>query len=643
MGDTIFSWFSSVHNSPDYKTHIEKGSSRDIASTVSQMQGDRIYQGRQIETLALERRKEFLMSKLSALSLIQLNTQVTKGTRRRLFSYDLGQQRLIGLAPALAQERDFICILQGAKVPFIVRRTEEPGRFWLANKSVSQSSVKNIFELTDLPILTYRLYLSLALRVLDLVRDGHFGIPFLCASLGSSIYAALESACDAAAKLDSLLLAGADSNATSAELGLKHLFSLLSDKGINILVEAVAWGDMTIVRRLIQRGAEMNEPGRESSTSDDNNQCILPLTAAIRHGRWNVVEYLLSRGAEADNPPEIFLSETPLRLRFPGRRRISNRGHVALLGAIKKRYRDMVEVILRSKIVDINKHPRQFSDFFVALGLNKTIVFGSRCLIQATGDPLQSPLQLAVDLEDIRITKLLLSHGADPNASTNPGYAIRDTPLQFAAENGHNDMVELLIEYGANVNHPAAESHGATTLQSAANKGYLGITSLLLEHGAEVDAPGAPPHGWTAPEKAAAYGRIDMVQLRSMLERRSIIVQGRLKIAGRVSSNWRFERFERSNNMHIGTEVEVDMRVPQQRSTTTANSPGNKGSSQKMFYPAMITLFPILVCLNHDVAHARNLHVAVLSPPHILFVGSRTSCIRRIPLHGNLMSIILAI
>jgi hypothetical protein len=34
-----------------------------------------------------------------------------------------------GLAPMLAQEGDHICILRGAKVPFILRKTGEQGRF----------------------------------------------------------------------------------------------------------------------------------------------------------------------------------------------------------------------------------------------------------------------------------------------------------------------------------------------------------------------------------------------------------------------------------------------------------------------------------------------------------------------------------
>jgi ankyrin repeat protein len=37
------------------------------------------------------------------------------------------------------------------------------------------------------------------------------------------------------------------------------------------------------------------------------------------------------------------------------------------------------------------------------------------------------------------------------------------------------DLVEVLIEYGANVNAPPAAAFGATALQFAAIGGYMGI------------------------------------------------------------------------------------------------------------------------------------------------------------------------
>ncbi len=58
---------------------------------------------------------------------------------RRLFRFDVHSQRLIGLAPALAQESDHLCILQGAKVPFIVRESSEMGKYTLVGEAFAEN------------------------------------------------------------------------------------------------------------------------------------------------------------------------------------------------------------------------------------------------------------------------------------------------------------------------------------------------------------------------------------------------------------------------------------------------------------------------------------------------------------------------
>ena len=75
------------------------------------------------------------------------------------------------------------------------------------------------------------------------------------------------------------------------------------------------------------------------------------------------------------------------------------------------------------------------------------------------------------------------------------------------------ELVELLIEYGAEINSPPAEKFGATALQFAAIGGYIGIAFVLLGHEADVNAPPARSEGRTALEGAAEHGRTDMVQI----------------------------------------------------------------------------------------------------------------------------------
>jgi cytohesin len=74
------------------------------------------------------------------------------------------------------------------------------------------------------------------------------------------------------------------------------------------------------------------------------------------------------------------------------------------------------------------------------------------------------------------------------------------TPLHFAAERGHQPMVELLLEYRANLN-AAERAWGWTPLHLAAQRGHQGIEALLAGRGAVL--------GLVA---AAALGRSEQVE-----------------------------------------------------------------------------------------------------------------------------------
>jgi ankyrin repeat protein len=121
-----------------------------------------------------------------------------------------------------------------------------------------------------------------------------------------------------------------------------------------------------------------------------------------------------------------------------------------------------------------------------------------------------TPLQIAVSNQDIETIRLLQQYNGNPNGIFGN---MPHTPLQMASRDGSKEIVELLLEHGAEVNAPPAKEFGATALQFAAIKGLLGIAHLLLEYGADVNAPPAEVGGRTALEGAAEHGRIDMVQL----------------------------------------------------------------------------------------------------------------------------------
>ncbi len=88
-----------------------------------------------------------------------------------------------------------------------------------------------------------------------------------------------------------------------------------------------------------------------------------------------------------------------------------------------------------------------------------------------------SALKLAVNNNDYCLVKKLLNH----NAQVDLGY---ETPLMFACELNHHKIVELLLQFGADVNY-VNEDRG-NPISSAF--GNIKITNLLLEAGANIDA-----------------------------------------------------------------------------------------------------------------------------------------------------------
>jgi ankyrin repeat protein len=126
---------------------------------------------------------------------------------------------------------------------------------------------------------------------------------------------------------------------------------------------------------------------------------------------------------------------------------------------------------------------------------------------------------VAVYWGELDAARLLLANGADVNAA--PLAFIDDTrrtALQIAA-NGTLEMVQFLLEAGADVEGNTSSggerafASPASALQFAAIAGSTGVVTALIQAGANVFAPAIGEDGRTALEGAAEHGRLDIVQL----------------------------------------------------------------------------------------------------------------------------------
>ena len=74
-----------------------------------------------------------------------------------------------------------------------------------------------------------------------------------------------------------------------------------------------------------------------------------------------------------------------------------------------------------------------------------------------------------------------IDQGADINVTDN----IRWSPLHYASQKGHKDIVDFLVSHGADVN--VTDKYGETPLHIACKEGHKDIIELLVSHGADVN------------------------------------------------------------------------------------------------------------------------------------------------------------
>jgi len=95
----------------------------------------------------------------------------------------------------------------------------------------------------------------------------------------------------------------------------------------------------------------------------------------------------------------------------------------------------------------------------------------------------ETPLSHAVDLAEPEIVEILLQQGADPEL---PSAVFNCRPLSNAILKGDAEMVALLLKYDADVNPEGGFLRGHSPLYLATSSGNLTIVKILLAAGAKI-------------------------------------------------------------------------------------------------------------------------------------------------------------
>jgi ankyrin repeat protein len=116
--------------------------------------------------------------------------------------------------------------------------------------------------------------------------------------------------------------------------------------------------------------------------------------------------------------------------------------------------------------------------------------------------------QIAASFGLARIVSHLIAHGMDPNSKDETGR----TALHRAAENGHAEVVDILLRNGATVDVKETK-FGQTSLHLAALNGHRAVAQKLVENGAETILKDR--NEWMAIHIAAWTGKEEVVRVLS--------------------------------------------------------------------------------------------------------------------------------
>lgn len=208
--------------------------------------------------------------------------------------------------------------------------------------------------------------------------------------------------------------------------------------GDSTLTKAVKAGDLQAVRTLIKSGADVNGPSGDGST---------PLLWAVHGSQAEIARALVTAGAAVDAANDFGI--TPLL-------------HASRIGDA-----GLVDLLLKAGADPARAHPEG-----------------------------ETPLMAAARAGSVPAVRLLLARAVDVNAAES---VQKTTALMWASAEGHHEVVDLLLEAGAdpnrqghvtaltdrhNADHPTG---GFTALMFAARNGDERMVRRLVAGGADVN------------------------------------------------------------------------------------------------------------------------------------------------------------
>jgi len=166
-----------------------------------------------------------------------------------------------------------------------------------------------------------------------------------------------------------------------------------------------------------------------------------------------------------------------------------------------------------------------------------------------------TPLHAAAERGHEMVMYVLLDHGADVNSQDDEGAA----PLHYASGAGYEQLCDILLRHGADAN--MQEKKGYTALHYAAAAGKERVASVLLYHGAKINVK--QEKGWTPLVIAQSSGHdaVADVLLSCLKERKRFGPAGGASGAGSKSGGYMKIPNTREHTKKLSETVTLGTRV----------------------------------------------------------------------------------
>ena len=242
------------------------------------------------------------------------------------------------------------------------------------------------------------------------------------------------------------------------------------------------WEDPAVCQVLIDAGADIE-------TKDDMGRS--PLHWSCRSGSLAVAKVFVEAGA--------------------GVRGTCNFGNTCLIFAAHHGHTETVRYLVGLKDVDVNHKDEDGSTAVLCAVLQNhsdvvQLLIDGRADIEVKDDNGRSPLLCASVDGHLDIVKILVKAGAGVRVTDNEG----DTCLILAASFGHTETVRtLLCMPEVDVNHQGMNNH--TALHSAVDEGHPDVVQLLIDAGADIETKDTD--GLSPLRLGSTLGHLDVVKM----------------------------------------------------------------------------------------------------------------------------------